>query len=84
MKTWLEINFADRIEKREVKEREATGEVTGACPGCKTAPFLILCHEPIRVDDRTIKAGAKCIGCGDNVGWVFHRPRTLFGLEVYA
>ena len=83
MKTWLEIQRQDQEpEKRAVREDGSVGVVTGACPGCNASPFRVQCGNPQPMhDDRTIRAGARCVDCGDNVGWVYHETATLFGLH---
>lgn len=84
-RTWLEINRADgSVELMTVSEYGTCGAVCGPCPGCKQDPFYIKCHAAQMVDDYTIKAGAKCTNCGDNVGWVYHKPPTMFGLTEGA
>ncbi len=81
---WLEIQRESGVEKRRVRaERGApTATADGECPGCKASPFLIAGHGAHRMpDDRTLKAGMRCVACGDPVGWCYWRPDTVFGLE---
>jgi hypothetical protein len=79
--TWLEIQRTDGIDKRRVREDGMVGVATGACPGCKATPFRLKGGRVETMDDRTIRSGCRCVDCGDAVGYVYHRPATLFGIE---
>jgi hypothetical protein len=69
----LEIERLSGIDERTVSR---DGIAAGACPGCGVEPFKIVTHP---VDDG--RAGARCVGCNDPVGWVYVTPETLFGEE---
>lgn len=81
MRVWLEINRDSGIERRHVKPGPVVGTVDGACPGCAAEPFLIKGHGARRHDERTHRAGARCVSCDDPVGYVYARVDTIFGLE---
>lgn len=85
MRLWLEINRASgEIEKRKVSPSRggaAAARVEGACPGCCASPFYVKCHAASRVDRDTMRAGSRCVACGDPVGYVYLRADTIFGLE---
>jgi hypothetical protein len=83
---WLEIQFANRVEKRAVTSELGAKSATaaGACPGCGTEPFLIQGSDrrtdPNRSRDQEM-ANGRCIACGDAVGYIYARHDTIFGLE---
>lgn len=87
MKTWLEIQRADGVERRAVTVVRSTdfgsehGLVEGACPGCKVEPFRIHGHGTERFDRDTVRAGTRCMNCKDPVGWCYTKVSTIFGLE---
>ena len=84
MQTYLQIQYSDRVDNREVTEDGREGRVTGKCPSCKAEPFRVICCLAERVDDTLIRAGSKCCDCGESVGWVYHHVSTVFGLEEDA
>lgn len=86
MRCWIEIQFADRTERHEVRpdpDNSELGIVDRGCPGCTAYPLVVRASSP------TIAAGhpdairgnghARC--CGDPVGYVYAKRDTLFGLE---
>lgn len=82
MKTYLEIERASgRVEQRNVTPDGSTGIAFGECPSCKASPFRVQGCGVERVDDRTVRAGGRCVDCGEAVGWIYHEPDTLFGVE---
>jgi hypothetical protein len=80
----LEIQRAASVESRRVRPCDSGryGLVDGACPGCGANPFLIAGTGAHRQsDDRTLRAGGRCVKCGDAVGYIYATTNTLFGLE---
>lgn len=83
MDVWLEINRTNGFERRQVRSEHGSvvGTVDGACPGCERTPFLVKGHGAQRHGERTLRAGVRCVDCGDPVGYVYARIGTIFGLE---
>lgn len=73
VKAHLEIERVRGIDRREISN---DGVASGSCPGCDVHPFRIVTPPP--EDGR---AGGKCVACGDNVGFVYVTPDTIFGEE---
>ena len=82
MTTWIEIQRRDGIDRRNVTPGDGAGTAEGACPGCGTEPFLVRGGNMTRLpDDRTYRAGGRCVSCNDPVGYIYWRTNTIFGLE---
>lgn len=79
---WLEIQRMSGVDRRAVHSDGglcATAE--GACPGCGAEPFLIQGTGRHRFNRDTYKAGGVSKCCSQNVGWIFAKVDTLFGIE---
>jgi hypothetical protein len=87
VKAWLEINRSDgSIDRRELVPHDNYAEADGACPGCGATPFQVAGHQGAQrlTDNRTLRAGGRCLSCGDAVGYLYAQPDTIFGLEEDA
>lgn len=83
MTCYLEIERHSGNERRVVGTDPAgsrVGIAEGACPGCGITPFRVVGAGLFRIP-RGWKSGGKCVGCGDNVGWIVAEADTIFGAE---
>lgn len=79
--SYLEINFADRVEHREIRKLNDAQAADGACPGCGVEPFILkLSGKHIHGHD-VLRYNGRCAACGDAVGYCYRRVETIFGLE---
>lgn len=79
--TWLEVQRHDgAVDARSLTPAGDLAVAEGSCPACKASPFRVRGTGVTRVDDRTLKAGGRCVDCAEAVGWIYHRPATLFGI----
>jgi hypothetical protein len=86
MKQWLEIQFADRVEKHELRadpENRGLGIVNRGCPGCHAFPLVLTASSPTIAHGKpdTMRANGHTKCCGDPVGYVYQQQDSLFGLE---
>ena len=81
MKVWLEVQRRSGIDKRNVRPDGRVGIATGQCPACNVRPFRIMGGNLRRHDDRAYIANGRCVDCGEAVGYIYHRPSTIFGIE---
>ena len=86
MKQWLEIQFANRTEKHELRadpDNREIGIVNRGCPGCHAFPLALVASSPQIAHGKTdtLRANGHTKCCGDQVGYVYQQQETLFGLE---
>lgn len=82
MRFWLEIQRrSGEIDKREIEPSAIHGEAEGRCPGCGSLPFLVAGIGVESMGGGVFRAGGKCVGCDDSVGYIFAKEETLFGTE---
>lgn len=83
MRFWLEIQYREGVEVREVKplKDEPVGVAEGECPGCSAEPFRVQGGGVESYGIDTVHSGGRCTSCGDPVGWIYGRHDTIFGEE---